>query len=140
MDEQVATIVGATCGGAAFILAAVLLIRRGSFSRRTASQDKAGKASRNKDVFAMTSAGVAIVDDGSGSSALAQAKAQAEMHVPLRTIYPFRGEGLEELDVKAGIPLTGIGRNQDWWVALDEATGQVGFIPSAYVVEVDNLV
>ncbi|KAH9261295.1 hypothetical protein BASA81_000999 [Batrachochytrium salamandrivorans] len=136
--NQISIIVGATVGGAAFLLAVVLLVRRRSLNKR-AEQEKdevANKIFKNKDVFAMTAAGVSVMDDGTGNPVFSQAGAQVEMRVPLRTRYSFHGDEIDELDVKAGVALLGISRNEQWWVALDESTSRVGVIPASYVAEV----
>ena len=53
-----------------------------------------------------------------------------------RTRYSFHGDEGDELDVRAGVDLVGMDRNDAWLIAHDEATGRVGVIPLSYVVEV----
>lgn len=50
----------------------------------------------------------------------------------LRTRFSFHGTDADELDVAAGVYLTTIAKNDDWFVAKTD-DGRIGLIPAAYV-------
>jgi hypothetical protein len=61
----------------------------------------------------------------------------SDIRVPIRTRFSFHGDPKQdELDVPAGVTLTGVSRNRRWWVAIDEQTKTIGLIPANYVNEV----
>jgi hypothetical protein len=54
---------------------------------------------------------------------------------PLRSRFSFHGDELDELNVSAGVALTGIALHPQWWLAMDDSTGRVGLIPTSFVME-----
>ncbi|KAH9261293.1 hypothetical protein BASA81_000997 [Batrachochytrium salamandrivorans] len=96
-EDQVATIVGATLGGIAFILAAALFIRRGSFNQHAKPRHLASKASKNKDVFAMTTAGWRLWTTSRGTRRSPRPKHRRRCASRYARYTPSAGMGLRSL-------------------------------------------
>jgi len=143
---NLAPIIGGVVGGFAALLAGVFIVQRRRRDKRVENGLKQAWADR---LFAKSTEDQ--LESAGGLSALSPASAMFEMsmpsnaafvdstqdmRVPLRTRFSFHGDAAtDELDVPAGVALTGVSRNRQWWVAIDESTQTVGLIPAAYCSE-----
>ena len=144
---NLAPIIGGVVGGLAVVMAGAFIIQRRRKNSAVdeglarAWEEKLFRKSKDRQ-FEMSMAaatGGALTEFGTQDVSEAQATAseKGEMKIQLRTRFSFHGEAMEdELDVPAGAVLTGVDRNRDWWVAIDEATHTVGLIPAAYCSQV----
>jgi hypothetical protein len=133
-------IIGGSLGGIFAALGAVALIRRRQMEKRINGQLKEemeDKIFKNK-MMSISKDGTISVDNPAGTQAVVGAAVVGDesIRVNLRTRYSFHGDPYEhELDVPAGATLTGIQKNEHWWIALD-SNNTVGMIPVTYVSEV----
>jgi hypothetical protein len=145
---NVGSIVGGVLGGLVAVVAGVFVIR----SRRSKTDnfikewsEKAHAAMIREHEEAMVTYTGAALNASMGVAAnnpefqrptSADLRPIENLNVPLRTRFSFHGDPLaDELDVPAGVVLTGMSKNKLWWVAVDEAEQVVGLIPASYVNE-----
>jgi len=77
--------------------------------------------SENPIYFGEMSAAVAVAAAGGAAALASSAAGDEKVNVPLKSRFSFHGEiGTDELDVPAGAFLTGLKRNDLWWVAMDQ--------------------
>ena len=144
-----APIIGGVVGGFAALLAGVFIVQRRRMNQKVENGLKQAWSDRlfaksNDDE--LDASGMTTLAAGSGLAEVSMAGGAAagymdpanngDLKVPLRTRFSFHGDAAtDELDVAAGTALTGVSRNRQWWVAIDESTQTVGLIPAAYCTE-----
>jgi hypothetical protein len=138
-----AIIVGGTIGGLCAAAAVFALVRR-HYRHKRADLQVAGMATKILKPRFRTTEFTAENPEFRGDSfkvpaveALAKEPGSTTpVYRPLRTRFSFHGDDIDELDVGAGWALRGVKEYPLWWLAMDDATGQVGLVPASFVMEV----
>jgi hypothetical protein len=134
-EAMLTTIVGGVVGGLIAAAGLVFLMRRRSVNRRAELQveDMAAKIIKPK-ASTHVSTPNPVFESEAGEVASAAVPTTSTVTQLLRTRFSFHGDDMDELDVGAGVGLSGLAEYPEWWLAVDDSTGQAGLIPSAFVM------